>query len=202
MNMMKSVIVQCLIAAGVVMMTAPDSLFAQQSQPPDTATTLGKLQQAFRGRSRAVTTSADVITVNVKPVQYPAKARNSFTVTMLLDIDKGWHVNAHKPSFKYLIGTSFRLASGQAFTVSDIRYPKSEMISFEFSPKPLAVYEGKRPIRLTLKTADTIAAGRYIIKGKLRVQACNNTMCLAPSTLDVGIPVSITDGINPEQRKK
>jgi thiol:disulfide interchange protein DsbD len=65
------------------------------------------------------------------------------------------------------------------------------MQKFEFSPKPLSVYEGKALFKMTARALGSLAAGAQTLRGKLTVQACNNQVCLRPQTVDVEIPIEV-----------
>jgi Disulphide bond corrector protein DsbC len=60
------------------------------------------------------------------------------------------------------------------------------MKKFPFGAKPMAVYEGKLVVRLTLEAATDAALGPVKIPLVLRYQACNDQLCLPP----VKIPLS------------
>lgn len=66
------------------------------------------------------------------------------------------------------------------------------MLTFNFAGEPLDVYDGEVPIFLNIQTSDTLKPGRYNLEGRTRVQACNDEVCLAPSTIDISIPVEVT----------
>jgi thiol:disulfide interchange protein DsbD len=104
-----------------------------------------------------------------------------------MKVDEGWHVNANEPSQDYLIGTALNIDTLSGITVSGMQYPDSERFTFAFAGEPPDVYQGKAPIFVTLKTAPDLKPGSYT----LRVQACDDKSCMAPSTLDIAIPVEV-----------
>ncbi|MBI4547427.1 MAG: thioredoxin family protein [Ignavibacteriae bacterium] len=119
------------------------------------------------------------------------QAGSHLKVALLLTIEAGWHVNSHTPSEDYLIGTALDLLPKDGIIVSDISYPKGKLVKLAFADEALDVYEGTVPIFLSLKLSEKTQPGLDTVRGKLRVQACNDQVCLAPGFIDVGIPLNI-----------
>ncbi len=111
---------------------------------------------------------------------------------VVVTINPPFHINAHKPLEKYLIPTALTLETPEGVTVKEIVYPEAEKKNFSFSPdQPVAVYEGETAVGVVLQFDTSVSAGPVTIPGKLRYQACNDTQCLAPTTVDVSIPVTV-----------
>jgi hypothetical protein len=110
-------------------------------------------------------------------------------VEFTIQVRTGYHVNSNKPADEYLIPLRWTFEGPLA--VPEVVYPPPKMQKFEFSQKPMSVYEGD--IRTTAKVAvpAKAAAGTQHLVGKLRYQACNDRMCLPPRTLEVKVPVEI-----------
>ena len=145
--------------------------------------------QGFFGEGPAST--AQRVQTTVLLSEDHARQGGTTKAAILLTVEHGWHVNAHVPSENYLIGTTLDLQPTQGIIVSDVRYPSPESYKFEFAERPLDVYEGTVPIFLTLKVSDKLAPGAYALGGELQIQACNDKICLAPSTVSVQLPLSI-----------
>ena len=112
-------------------------------------------------------------------------------IAVQLNINEGWHVNSHTPTFDYLIGTTFEIQSQEGIILSDVQYPKGDLVSLSFAEQPLDVYEGTTTIFASLRISDKLNHGMDTVKGSVTVQACNNQICLAPSTLEIDIPLQI-----------
>lgn len=165
-------------------------LYAQQN---DLAGNMNEVQQSqFKGESSQASNSGGKVSVEPKLSQNVVPAGSSFRVAVVVDIEDGWHVNSHEPTLDYLIGTSFSLNEVPGFSVVNSQYPESEMLTFDFAQEPLAVYEGEVPVFLNIQTSDSLEPGSYSLEGQARVQACNDQVCLAPSTIDVSIPVEVS----------
>jgi thiol:disulfide interchange protein DsbD len=112
-------------------------------------------------------------------------------LAIIMHVNKGWHVNSHQPTFDYLIGTSFELQPQSNIILADVQYPNGNLVSLAFADKPIDVYEGTVVIYASVKVSEKTQPGADTLKGMLTAQACNNLLCLAPSTIDVRIPVQI-----------
>lgn len=96
-------------------------------------------------------------------------------LTVTLDVADGWHVNAHEPLQENLIATD--LEAGEGATLADVVYPEPETVELGFQDEPLAVYEGSVTLRGKLSGAGPI------LPVHLRVQACDDEVCLRPETV-------------------
>jgi thiol:disulfide interchange protein DsbD len=94
------------------------------------------------------------------------------------------------PSDEYLIPLRLTWNPGPLQAVG-VTYPQPGTEKFAFSQKPLSIFSGAFDVVTRFKTAPSAALGLTVITGKLRYQACNDRMCLAPKTIDVSIPVEI-----------
>lgn len=167
-------------------------LSAQQSGQDATPKSLEELQSQFKGTTPQANSSAGQVTLEPELSQNVVPAGSSFRAAVLINIADGWHVNSHQPTLDYLIGTSLFLDETSGFAILDMQYPEAEMLTFDFAQDPLAVYEGEAPVFLNIQTSDSLKPGSYKLKGRVRVQACNDAVCLAPSTIDVSIPVEVS----------
>ncbi len=118
---------------------------------------------------------------------------STFQIALILDIAKGWHVNSHRPTTQYLIPTDVQLEPREGYIVTDIKYPKGALQKLGFSDQPLDVYEETITIFVSVKVSETLASDGDTVRGKLRVQSCDDKVCLAPSTISLAIPFALTD---------
>lgn len=167
-------------------------LDAQQAEASDSSKSLGELQNQFEGQTPQAKNSAGKVSLEPKLSQNVVPAGSSFQAAVMVNIEDGWHVNANQPTLDYLIGTELSLDQAPGFSVISTQYPEAEMLTFGFAEEALAVYEGEVPVFLNIQTSDTLEPGSYTIEGRARVQACNDEVCLAPSTIDVSIPVEVS----------
>jgi thiol:disulfide interchange protein DsbD len=119
-----------------------------------------------------------------------AVAAEPVTATMRLDgavavvdvaIASGWHVNAHDPDDRFLVATTLTVTPPDGTTAGDVRYPAPVAKVLEFSEgKALKLYEGR--IRLESTLAGAVVSP---VRAKLRYQACDDTTCLPPKTIEL-----------------
>ncbi len=109
-------------------------------------------------------------------------------------IEDHWHVNSHTPSYEYLIPTELSLklpggASGPSF-----EYPPHQMLKFEFTDEPIAVYDGTFHILAELELPEDTAAGDLAGEAALRYQACDDKQCLPPVTTGAAFKLAVGPG--------
>jgi len=143
--------------------------------------------------SPAVSAQGSAKVVKVAPAEsvYKVKRGGSVQISIVIDVDEGYHINSNRPAEKYLIPTALKIERISGITTTPVIYPKAKLQKFEFSDKALSVFEGKAVLKLTARAFGSTAAGSQILKGKLTVQACNNQLCLRPQTVDVSIPLQV-----------
>jgi hypothetical protein len=111
-------------------------------------------------------------------------------VKIPVQLRSGFHVNSNTPAEDYLI--PLRLTWGEgALKPVEVVYPKPEMRSYEFSSKPMSVYTGDFDLVCRFKVDGNAPVGPGGITGKLRYQACSQTACFPPRTVEVRLPYEI-----------
>lgn len=91
-----------------------------------------------------------------------------------LSIEPGFHINANPASMDFLIPTSIHVDGAPDLNV---RYPKPESFSPRFVDETIHVWSGELRLTARFKPQDEARPG-YV-----RVQACNDRICLPPSNL-------------------
>lgn len=154
----------------------------------------GPNANATSGSPGQIQTSSEAAPADVVRVDVPAaevEAGGSAEAEVRLTIAQGFHVNANPPTFSYLKATELTVEPGQGVTAGKPAYPASVTRKFSFSNDPLAVYEGETAIKLPLAAAADAKKGAQTLKGRLRVQACDDEKCYPPRTLEAPIPVTV-----------
>ena len=115
----------------------------------------------------------------------PIGERGRTTVSLVVTLEPGWHVNAHEPGRKYLIPTTLEVDPPPQSTVVAVRYPEPVSRTLPFAgDQPLALYEGTFAIEVDL---DGPAEGP--LSGRLRYQACSDERCLPPRVATATLPL-------------
>ena len=133
--------------------------------------------------------STDVVKATPQPVTLAAGESGDALVT--LQITSGYHINANPPTYSYLKATELEIAPAEGISVEFMTYPNALTKKFSFADKPLAVYEGETIVKARLKADKSAKHGSRNLSAKLRVQACDDSVCYAPGALDVTVPVNI-----------
>jgi thiol:disulfide interchange protein DsbD len=105
-------------------------------------------------------------------------------------LQDGYHVNSNTPSDPYLIPLRLTWNEGPVKVVETV-YPKGHLENYAFSDKPLSVYTGDFEIGTKFHVPENAPRGSHVLVAKLRYQACNNTTCLPPRTLEVKQQIDI-----------
>jgi hypothetical protein len=129
------------------------------------------------------------VTATVEEAKLDAGGAGEATVR--LDIAAGYHVNANPASDKFYVATELRAESQEGVTPGKPVYPAGLSRKLGFAEKPLSVYEGTVRIKLPLRADRGAAKGRHTLRARLRVQPCNDEVCLQPREIDAPIPVTV-----------
>ncbi len=143
--------------------------------------------------SEAPSESAEIVEVVVRLPKDGVRAGTAFEAFVMVQVADGWHVNAHEPTQPYFIGTALDITPRDDLRVEAAYYPDPLFRTFGFTDDTLAVYEGEIAIILAARASEALAAGTHTLRSSLRVQACNDQICLRPSTVEVPIPVEIVE---------
>jgi len=132
-------------------------------------------------------------------VKINAHIENSFdtaadtilTLVLKLTIQPGWHINAHEPLSDNLIPTTL-VGDDETSTwvLLDVSYPEPIIKALGFQSEALALYENS--VRLTARFEQTESSLLTPpLRIKLRLQACDEKICLPPETIDLQIPANL-----------
>ncbi len=131
----------------------------------------------------------------VKPAVYPSldpvPRGRTFELAVVADIQKGFHVNANKVFDDYLIPTTVTPDLPPGLKLLETKYPDGQPLKFEFSERPLNVYEGRFVMRMKLEASNAAPLGAVRLPITLRYQACNDVACLPPVKLPLEAELTI-----------
>lgn len=119
---------------------------------------------------------------------------------LIVTIQDGWHINSATPSEGNLVATSVDIRKAKVLDSVSIRYPAGIERKFDFSDTALDVYEGTIQILLRLRIRDDIKRGEHTIAATIGYQACSNSICLAPTTVRINIPLRVVTSRQPVHR--
>lgn len=117
-------------------------------------------------------------------------AGDSCEFCILLDIDKGWHVNPN-PAQDEAIPTELTLKSKLRSTASQIIYPEPEEHEVPGLKKKVQYLSGQIEIRGLVDVPAGTAGKDEELEFLIKYQACNDKTCLRPMTMSLKIPVKV-----------
>ncbi len=130
------------------------------------------------------------------PVETVAAPRAAQTIVSLnFRVGSGFHINSNTPKSEFLIPTALKMDVPTDIVLGKISYPEGKDLTFPFSPdEKLNVYSGDFTVNLAVHPLSSVVPGKYVIRGVLRYQACDNAQCFPPKTLPVSFDVKVVKG--------
>ena len=120
------------------------------------------------------------------PEQVTVPAGKATAVALHFRIAQGLHIQSHKPSDEDFIPTEFSIPAGAGVRLEAAAFPPGAEMTLPIDPKmKLSVYTGEFVIQARIAAT----AGDHLVQGKLRYQACDQTQCMPPKTINVAIDV-------------
>lgn len=148
---------------------------------------MGGMPRATAQDSTAMPAAATIVKPHVFVSLEPVPREKEFEAAIVVDIQRGYHMNSHKPNDPYSIPTTVTPALPSGIELRDTAYPDGRLEKFSFSSKQMDVYSGSVTLKLKLAAKADAALGATTIPVTLRYQACNDTACLPP----VKVPVNV-----------
>ena len=128
-------------------------------------------------------------------------------IAAVVDIEDGWHMNSHTPTFDWLIPTELSLTLPEATSVPDATYPPAELLRFAFSDAlsednaPIAVYAHRAIIVVSFTLPETLDGSQLEVPASLYYQACDDSSCLPPVTTHAQVELTLGSGGEPANRE-
>jgi DsbC/DsbD-like thiol-disulfide interchange protein len=108
-------------------------------------------------------------------------AGTSVRLALRVALPNGVHVQADKPRDPALIPTVLTLDPTAGITVDEIVYPKPTDLKQSGQGEPLAVFEQNFVVGVRVTVDRNVALGDVIVPARLRYQACDASVCFAPT---------------------
>jgi hypothetical protein len=161
------------------------------------AASLGQRPSAF---AYLLTGLEEILDGGAGPRQYGAEgtvlavasltpAAGGFDLAVDLEIRDGWHLNSHRPLQEELIPTLLGVDGGRGdWRLGEVVYPEGEEVRLSFQDEPLSVYQGRT--RLTARLSGSGGETAPVVPVRLRIQACDDRVCLRPEELVLEVPAA------------
>ena len=118
-------------------------------------------------------------------------------IAAVVTIDDGWHIQSHTPSYDYLIPTELALELPEGWPEAVVRYPDHVMWQSQFAEDPLAAYEHEAVIHADVELPADLASGAVEVPVELLYQACDELVCLPPTTAETTVRLEIGEAGEP-----
>jgi hypothetical protein len=123
------------------------------------------------------------------------------TVDLYFRIGSGFHINSNTPRSEFLIPTVLKLNPPTDIVVGKVTYPEGTEMSFPFAPdEKLSVYSGDFALSVLVRPLHSVVPGKYMVRGNLKYQACDNAACFPPKQLPVQFEVRIAKAPPPPRK--
>jgi thiol:disulfide interchange protein DsbD len=128
------------------------------------------------------------------------KAQRGRTVqaAVVLDIPRGFHVNANKAA-KFSIPTTVKIDAPKGLRLSPVVYPRAVIRRLGFSKDALSLYEGRAVMRFNVSVPANFETGLTELRAKVTYQSCNDEVCFPPTTREVKLGINV---VNPNESVK
>jgi hypothetical protein len=114
------------------------------------------------------------------------------TVPLSFRVASGYHINSNRPKSEFLIPTVLKVEATTDIVIGKTTYPEGQDMSFAFAPdEKLNVYTGDFKVDVLVRPLRSVQAGKYIVRGTLKYQACDNAACYPPKQLPISFDVKI-----------
>ncbi|HOQ89237.1 MAG TPA: cytochrome c biogenesis protein CcdA [Candidatus Hydrogenedentes bacterium] len=140
--------------------------------------------------------------ITFTPEQDILSPGSTFRGWLTVTFPEPWHVNARHPKDDALIPTTLELSGDSSpVRIAKVVYPQPKSFRFEFSEEEVLVYGPVFSVGMVIEASPEAPSGAYAIPLKLRYQACNNTTCMPPRSVDITITVNV-DSTSPQSEPR
>ena len=133
---------------------------------------------------------ATLVQTSVAAVTLPVGGRAEVRVE--LQIAEHWHINANPPALEYNIPTEVALQAAHGVRAARPRYPAGKSMRFSFEDQPLLVYDGATSVVIPIAADAAATPGTYRLSGEVAFQACDDNVCLPPTSVPFTVAVTLT----------
>lgn len=113
-------------------------------------------------------------------------------VSLHFRVVRGFHINSNTPRSEFLIPTVLKLDAPTDIVVGKITYPTGQDMSFPFAPdEKLSVFSGDFTVGVVVRPLAHVIPQKYVFRGRLKYQACDNAACYPPKQLPVQFEIKV-----------
>ncbi len=112
-------------------------------------------------------------------------------LALAVSLPEGFHAQSNRPYEPAYIPTTLSLDPPDGVTITEVVFPPSTDFFLQGTAEPLAVFEHEFVIGLVAEIGSGVSPGELTIPGRLRYQACDNTVCYRARSIDTTWTVSV-----------
>ncbi|MGA9354842.1 MAG: protein-disulfide reductase DsbD domain-containing protein [Terriglobales bacterium] len=132
-----------------------------------------------------------VVILTAAPVVTVTQGK-SIAAPLTFNVAGGYHINSNHPNSDYLIPTALKVEATTDIVIGKTTYPDGKDMSFAFAPdEKLNVYTGDFEVDVLVRPLRSVQPGKYVVRGTLKYQACDNKACYPPKNLPISFDVKI-----------
>jgi thiol:disulfide interchange protein DsbD len=114
-------------------------------------------------------------------------------LAVVVDVAPSWHINSNPAGQPDLIPTTLTVETPPTVVIDRIIYPKGKKTAVLWADQPIELYAGRVIIFAKAHMRSGAASAPLKLGGKLRYQACNDRICLAPVSIPLTLEVEVVD---------
>lgn len=114
-------------------------------------------------------------------------------VDVWVEVEDGYHIQAHTVSDESLIPTTLGIDSTEHFSTGGQTFPPHKAFRLEGTDLSLEVYDGRFPITVIVRPLPGAPGGKAALRASLRYQACDARTCFFPRVIEFEIPVKVEE---------
>lgn len=110
-------------------------------------------------------------------------AGSTCQVIVVVNVEKGWHINANPPSPAFVIPVKLNYKSKNNVELIDVKYPPGKPFDLDGAAVPILVYDGEVQLRGTVQIPAEAGGLTEDMEINVTYQACHERGCLPPKTI-------------------
>jgi thiol:disulfide interchange protein DsbD len=138
-----------------------------------------------------ISPAVPVITATPVAESSTVSAGTTTRLGLTVHVPEGLHLQSDRPRDASVIPTRLTINTPGGVTFVDVAFPASAEFRVLGFDEPLDVFEGDVVIGARLALNKEVSPGTLTIPGRLRYQACNDTACFPPRTIDTQWTVTV-----------
>ncbi|HYF15452.1 MAG TPA: cytochrome c biogenesis protein CcdA [Phycisphaerales bacterium] len=144
--------------------------------------------------------ASDTVRVSIVAERSAVRPSDQIAVAVVFEMDEGWHIHTNEPKIPASWGdfpatpTTITVEPGPGVTVGPIQWPTPYTINVDLAgtgtPEPFGVFEGPAYAFVPIEVG-AAAAGEVKLTFRIGYQACDDTTCQFPQTIEQTLTIPV-----------